>query len=532
MDNIYQHTSSETHQPLGFNGGYSETSYAASRPSGAAHESAQPDHAAPHWTSPQGYVGHPYGFRCDFPTPSHGGGGFGGPLPYGFDPSVPPPPFGCPPPAHFPNAVTGGAIHPFNSIGASTFDTFSQQYRPSPQTTRYDLDPSLNQQHEYTDFSERGALLGNARFPSQVKNRDRSLGTTTQPEDETAVQRRQDLQWIGRFLQGRDKAPRVPRTQPSGNPWPGAALYRAAQLVSRLAEACEALKNTAEDECVWADSYSTALAVKTELQDELELLRVGDRLHGWKAKLSRVAKRRARLLRARKLLQLEESLREEQIADKEAAIDKWRMQRVQQVEERKKERELKLAADSVLCEVRKKQADVKRMQDILRSLEKLRRLRKEAALRKGIVTEQECDEAFSSRLEHLRCVMKKRTVVYSAEEKALMVMLEGEQEEERRREQEKRLKKERERFLQKKRRVSAMLFGEDLPADSILQPFTEYYTQSERSLHALLQIRREWDVFVVPADNPDGSPVPQSWILPDDPSDQAWASAVHSADTE
>jgi len=47
------------------------------------------------------------------------------------------------------------------------------------------------------------------------------------------------------------------------------------------------------------------------------------------------------------------------------------------------ERELKLAADSVLCEVRKKQADVKRMQDILRSLEKLRRLRKEAALRKG-----------------------------------------------------------------------------------------------------------------------------------------------------
>lgn len=47
------------------------------------------------------------------------------------------------------------------------------------------------------------------------------------------------------------------------------------------------------------------------------------------------------------------------------------------------EQELKLAADSVLCEVRRKQADVKRMQDIMRSLEKLRRLRKEAASRKG-----------------------------------------------------------------------------------------------------------------------------------------------------
>lgn len=41
-----------------------------------------------------------------------------------------------------------------------------------------------------------------------------------------------------------------------------------------------------------------------------------------------------------------------------------------------------MAADAVLCEVRKKQSDVKRMQDILRSLEKLRKLRKEAASRK------------------------------------------------------------------------------------------------------------------------------------------------------
>lgn len=47
------------------------------------------------------------------------------------------------------------------------------------------------------------------------------------------------------------------------------------------------------------------------------------------------------------------------------------------------EQELKLSADAVLCEVRRKQADVKRMQDIMRSLEKLRRLRKEAASRKG-----------------------------------------------------------------------------------------------------------------------------------------------------
>lgn len=77
----------------------------------------------------------------------------------------------------------------------------------------------------------------------------------------------------------------------------------------------------------------------------------------------------------------------------------------------------------------------------------------------GIVTELECEEAFHSRLEKLRNVLKSRTTVYASEEKALMVMLEGEQEEERMREQEKRVKNEMDKWLQKKQSVDAMLFG-------------------------------------------------------------------------
>ncbi|XP_029318322.1 programmed cell death protein 7 [Cottoperca gobio] len=543
MENIYHHASSETQQHLAYNGGYLETPYTANNvnmplPGSAAHEPTQPDHNASPWTSARGYDGHAYGFMCDFPAPPPGGGGgFGGPrmpFPYGFDPSVPPPPFGCPPPGHFPNVVNTAPINTYSSRGASTVQTFTVTQRFGPQTTRYDLDSSQKQQHEYEGFSERAAL-----YPPQGKDHDRSPRTATRPEDETALQRRQDQQWLGRFLKGREKSPQSPQTprQPpphSCAPAPGLreALYSAARLVSQLTRSCETLRNNVENECVWADSYVMALNVKRELQDSLRVLGDSERLGSWKAKLSRVSKRRARRLRARTLLQVEDKEREDLITEKEAAINTWRLQQIRQVEEKKKERELKLAADSVLCEVRKKQADVKRMQDILRSLEKLRRLRKEAASRKGIVTERECDEAFGSRLEQLRCVMKKRTGVYSAEEKALMVMLEGEQEEERRREQEKHVKKERERQLQRKHRVDAMLFGDKLPADCVLEPFREYYTQAERSLHALLQIRREWDTFVVLADHPDSSPVPHSWILPDAPSDQAWASALHIADTE
>lgn len=77
----------------------------------------------------------------------------------------------------------------------------------------------------------------------------------------------------------------------------------------------------------------------------------------------------------------------------------------------------------------------------------------------GIFTEQDSDEAFDNLLEKLRSVLKKRTVVYSAEEKALTVMLEGEQQEERRRDLERRQKKEREKQLLRKQKVDAMLFG-------------------------------------------------------------------------
>lgn len=39
-------------------------------------------------------------------------------------------------------------------------------------------------------------------------------------------------------------------------------------------------------------------------------------------------------------------------------------------------------------------------------------------------------------------------------------------------------------------------------------------------------------MFVVAVDHPDASPVPQSWVLPDAPSDQDWATALQTADTD
>lgn len=355
------------------------------------------------------------------------------------------------------------------------------------------------------------------------------------PEDETTIQRKADNKWVKEFL---EKKGEMRKDKPKSQPYEISIsdmkneLYSTAQLVSQLSTLCENLKLNIDNPKEWSSSYEKALTMKQDIQSRLKALSNREHLERMITKLSNIAKKRARRRRARERLQMEEQQREVQKAEKDVAIERWRMKKIQAEEEKKKERELKVAADAVLCDVRKKLTDVKRTQNILKSLEKLRKLRKEAASRKGINTDPQSDETFNSLLEELREVAKKWTAVYGAEEKVLMVMLEGEQEEERRRELEKRWQRERDKQLRKKRKVQAMLFGDDTPADPLMQPFRNYYTQAEHSLPALVQIRREWDVFLVPADLPEGSAVPQGWVLPDAPSDQGWASALQSSECE
>lgn len=289
---------------------------------------------------------------------------------------------------------------------------------------------------------------------------------------------------------------------------------------------CRRLKDNLENEDVWTETLLKATEMKNNLQKRLKDLKEPDCISSVQRKLQQVNKKRARM-RRRKMEQMEEKQEQEaRRAEREAEIDKWQMKRFQEVEEKNREKELKLAADAVLSEVRKKQSDAKRMLDILKSLEKLRKLRKEAAARKGLFPGKESDDRFEGHLERLRSLIRKRTAVYDTEEKALRVMLEGEQEEERKRDQDRRLKRERDKLLQKKRELHAMLFGAELPTDHPLQPFLDYYTQAERSLPALIEIRREWDQFLVSVDHPDGTSIPNGWIVPEPPADEIWATAL------
>ncbi|XP_074150921.1 programmed cell death protein 7 [Sminthopsis crassicaudata] len=353
---------------------------------------------------------------------------------------------------------------------------------------------------------------------------------------DTALQRQRDRQWLEAVF----AAPRRANGPPASGAVAAAAppgpslgelrgrLRGALRLVSRLRGLCRALREAEADGEAWGRLHQQAAPLREQLRGDLELLKQPAYVGAARRKLERVRRRRQRLRERAREREAEREAAQARAAEREEEIDRWRNKCVQEVEEKAREQELKVAADGVLSEVRKKQADTKRMVDILRALEKLRKLRKEAAARKGVCPPASADEAFEHHVERLRKLIKKRTELYEAEERALRVMLEGEQEEERKRELERKQKKEKEKILHQKKEINSKLFGDpdEFPLSHLLQPFRQYYLQAEHSLPALIQIRHEWDQYLVPADHPDATSVPQGWIIPTLPSSDTWASAL------
>ncbi|XP_069622443.1 programmed cell death protein 7 [Ranitomeya imitator] len=349
------------------------------------------------------------------------------------------------------------------------------------------------------------------------------------PEDKDVF-----VRWLSSFLSCRRKEPpaKTAAVQAPSVAEARELMYSALRLVSQLDTLCQALESLDKGGKPWTREYEKAADIRVDLEEKLKELEKPGYIQGVKRKLDIVHKKRLRRQRRRQAAEEEEKEAAERSAEKEAKIDLWRMQCIQKVEEKKRERELKATADWVLGEVRKKQNDVKKMLDVLKSLEKLRKLRKEAAGRKGVCPPPSADETFTNHINRLRTLVHKRSALYDAEEKTLRVILEGEQEEERQRAKDKSLKKEREKTLQKQRELDCILFGdaEFLPSLPPLQPFRQYYLQAEHSVVSLVQIRHEWDQFLVPPDHPDGSSVPRGWVVPTAPCNNTWATALKQSD--
>ncbi|XP_049633919.1 programmed cell death protein 7 [Suncus etruscus] len=441
-------------------------------------------------------------------------------------PGPPPPaPFGCPPPPLPAPAFPPPPPLPMPQRPGPFLQPPAEAFYPAP------LPPPLQPpppQCRPPPGSDPGEPPWSPRWPEAPPPPD------PPPGDEILQrlhERLRDRQWLEAAFGASRRAagPKPPRAPPG--PSLGevrARLGGALRLARRLRGLSRALREAEADGPAWARLHAEAAPLRAELAERLQPLTQAAYLGDARRRLERVRRRRLRLRERARERRAEREAESARAVEREREIDRWRVKCVQEVEEKQREQELKAAADGVLSEVRKKQADTKRMVDILRALEKLRKLRKEAAARKGVCPPASADETFEHHLQRLRKLMKKRSELYEAEERALRVMLEGEQEEERKRELEKKQRKEKEKILLQKREIESKLFGDpdEFPLAHLLQPFRQYYLQAEHSLPALIQIRHDWDQYLVPADHPKGHSVPQGWVLPPPPSNDIWATAV------
>ncbi|XP_063435780.1 histone-lysine N-methyltransferase, H3 lysine-79 specific-like [Mytilus trossulus] len=195
---------------------------------------------------------------------------------------------------------------------------------------------------------------------------------------------------------------------------------------------------------------------------------------------------------------------------------------------KRQQKELKEIADKVLGEIRKKTQDITRATDLMKNLTKLRKLRKDRLLQQGVNTKPESDADFEDKIQDCLAVVKTQKKVYTAENKALQVMLDIEQEENKEKEREKLQQILRSLEIKRQKKDDQLLFGESEPVDMSdpMFMFSQYYDQAQVSVDSLLQIRCDWDRFSVPEGTPGGNRIPDGFILPEKPSSHIWTSAL------
>lgn len=357
MDNVYQSQAPpQSLQHPAYPGSFVEPPYHNNGPPflpGAPQTSqwgpgSAPTQAAPHWTPPLGYSGH-HQYGHNHPPPNNTECvGYGGPhigMPYGFDPSIPPPPFGCYP--NTPPSIPGNSFSSVPPFGVGTqpsYDDFPP-FMGSVET---------QQQQNYEDFRETRGYGAPPTFNAFDQRPTMPSVAYTETEDEATAERRQDILWIRRFLERRTRGPKSPETRPEQRlphitvPIMKEALYGAVQLVQALEKSCETLKDNIQSDTVWTDSYESALSIKKELDEKMKLISDENVIKDFKARLVRIQKKGARRLRAKKLLQEEMKQRQEDLRQKEAAADAWMMKKRREVEEKKKVRRLHIVASLFL----------------------------------------------------------------------------------------------------------------------------------------------------------------------------------------
>nr|XP_054756535.1 programmed cell death protein 7-like [Lytechinus pictus] len=249
-------------------------------------------------------------------------------------------------------------------------------------------------------------------------------------------------------------------------------------------------------------------------------------IKGLKRQIKRRRRKRDRYRRHR----MEEwEMKEEALRVRNEKINASLAAALQAKQEKEQEEVLQKEVDQVLSEVRRKKQDANKTMELFRALRKLRHLRKESAEKKvGYKAPRVLDERFEKKMLFLEEMMNKQKLLYVEEEKALQVMLEEEHEETREKARQKKELKDRKKAEKAWEEQEAVIFGnaEEVELGHPLFMFRQFYQQANHDLQSLINIRRQWDTFIVPESDLAGSRIPLSWVMPSDPSNHIWETAI------
>jgi len=263
------------------------------------------------------------------------------------------------------------------------------------------------------------------------------------------------------------------------------------------------------DEDNWQEIVKKTDSIKASLQELQSKLFSHEYV---KESIHAVKKRRVKRENQHKRRRIKANLREDKqkrIILAHQRIDAWRHEIVSEINAKKMVDSLKSEAGQSLVEVRKKIVDCRKYLEKIDSAKELRGIRRQTALQRGIFIFGDQDEQFEKRVEGMRSLLMKRLNVYNSEEKTLVVMLEEEKEQLQREDDTKRKK------LMEKEHLR--LFGYDPLVES-----RRYWLQAEVNPISLVQIRRLWDVYLVPPTIMGADRIPDGWVTPEPFSNAAW----------
>lgn len=278
------------------------------------------------------------------------------------------------------------------------------------------------------------------------------------------------------------------------------ALASISKLNNELQTICAELKDNEElPEHIWQDKIETCNKLKEQILDLGKPFKDPVFLCQLQKDIMKRKKKRLREKIKREKWKNEKSKRAERRLRMHAEIDSWIRKEQAVIEKEKQDQNLRRDADIILSDVRGKRNDTKKYLGVLEELKHLRNVKANIAKARGEHLSSVADEAFNSIIDKLEEQWLVFDREYSLEEQGLKLMLKTDNEEI--------IEKQKKNIFDEWENV---LFGRRILNADHAKP----------DLHTFVVTRSAWDKFV--SIDPDATPIPIGWVLPEKPSSAAW----------